>query len=95
MKVTVRGVGLLRTLLGQEMVELSLPAASRVDGLVGRLAEIGDERLTPHVVVPKKEDAHLSLRVVVNGRDIALLAGRQTVLEDGDEVLVFVPLAGG
>ena len=32
---------------------------------------------------------------MVNGRDIAVLGGRQTVLEDGDEVLVLTPIAGG
>jgi molybdopterin converting factor small subunit len=32
---------------------------------------------------------------MVNGRDIGVLEGRSTVLGDGDDVLVFVPIAGG
>jgi molybdopterin converting factor small subunit len=32
---------------------------------------------------------------MVNGRDITVLAGRQTALEDGDDVLIFIPIAGG
>jgi molybdopterin converting factor small subunit len=35
------------------------------------------------------------LRVMVNGRDIAVLDGRQTVLCDGDEILMLIPVAGG
>jgi molybdopterin converting factor small subunit len=45
--------------------------------------------------LPEQEDAHLPLRVVVNGHDLAVLEGRRTVLEDGDDVLIFVPLARG
>jgi molybdopterin converting factor small subunit len=32
---------------------------------------------------------------MVNGRDMAALAGRMTVLEEGDDVLIFIPIAGG
>ena len=32
---------------------------------------------------------------MVNGRDIAVLGGRQAVLGDGDEILMLTPVAGG
>ncbi|MBC7294478.1 MAG: MoaD/ThiS family protein, partial [Thermoleophilia bacterium] len=44
---------------------------------------------------PKEATPYAPLRVMVNGRDIVALEGRQTVLNDGDEVLFFIPIAGG
>lgn len=95
MTVTVRTMALVKTLLGRGEVELSLPDGATIDILFRFLGQIGDERLAPYVAVPEREDALLPLRVVVNGRDIADLDGRRTVLSDGDDVLVFMFLAGG
>ncbi|OFW56745.1 MAG: hypothetical protein A2133_12235 [Actinobacteria bacterium RBG_16_64_13] len=95
MEVRFRTVALVRTLLGQGEIELSLPDGSTIEGLFERLGELGDERLAPYVAVPKKETEHLPLRVIVNGRDISTLQGRRTVLNEGDDVFVFMPLAGG
>ena len=95
MHVTVRTMALVKTLLGRGEVGVTLPDGATIDVLFRRLGELGDERLAPYVAVPEREDALLPLRVVVNGRDIAQLDGRRTVLFDGDDVLVFMYLAGG
>lgn len=95
MNVKVRSIALIKALLGQGEIDLALPSGATIDGLLERLTEIGGEKLAPYVAVPKEESAHAPLRVMVNGRDIAALAGRQTVLQDGDDVLIFVPIAGG
>jgi len=95
MRVTVRTVALVKTLLGRGEIDVSLPAGATLDGLFACLGEIGGERLAPYVAVPQNANDHLPLRVIVNGQDIATLNGRRTVLNDGDEVLVFMPLAGG
>lgn len=95
MKVRVRSIALIKTLLGKAEMELELPGGTMIDGLLLRLSELGGERLAPYLAVPKEESAHAPLRVMVNGRDIAALEGRRTVLEDGDDVLIFIPIAGG
>jgi molybdopterin converting factor small subunit len=95
MKVVVRSIALIKTLLGQEEMELELPDGANIDGLLAILTEVGGEKLAPYVRVPKEESAHAPLRVMVNGRDIVALAGRKTELSDGDEVLIFIPIAGG
>ena len=95
MNVKVRSVALVKTLLGHDEIDLTLPAGTTVDGLFARLAELGGEKLAPYVAVPEAENAYLPLRVIVNSKDIMALDGRRTVLKDGDEVLVFMPLAGG
>lgn len=35
------------------------------------------------------------VRVVVNGRDMELLQGMETLLQDGDQIAIFPPIAGG
>jgi molybdopterin synthase sulfur carrier subunit len=51
------------------------------EGLAGSLLENGD--------VPT------AVNVLVNGRDVAHIDGIETVLEDGDTVSIFPPVAGG
>ncbi|OFW59247.1 MAG: hypothetical protein A2V52_02970 [Actinobacteria bacterium RBG_19FT_COMBO_54_7] len=44
------------------------------------------------------EDAHRHMKncnILVNGRNIGYLKGKRTRLNDGDEVSIFPPLAGG
>jgi molybdopterin converting factor small subunit len=72
-----------------------LPAGATIDALLARLAEIGGEKLAPHLAEPQEQSPHAPLRVVVNGRDALALAGRRTVLNEGDDVLIFIPIAGG
>lgn len=95
MRIVVRSIALIKTLLGEGEMDLTLVDGVNIDDLLARLTEIGGEKLAPYVRVPKEESAHAPLRVMVNGRDIAALAGRKTVLEEGDEVLIFIPIAGG
>ena len=95
MNVHVRSIALIRTLLGKEQVDVALPEGATVEMLFDRLIEVGDPKLATHLAVPKDESAHAPLRVMVNGRDITVLGGRQAVLRDGDDVLVFIPIAGG
>lgn len=95
MKVKVRSIALIKMLLGQAETDLDLPDGTTIDGLLARLSELGSEKLAPYLAVPKEQSAHAPLRLMVNGRDITALAGRQTVLENGDDVLIFIPIAGG
>jgi molybdopterin converting factor small subunit len=95
MIVRVRSIALIRSLLGKEQIDLLLPEGATIERLLDRLIEIGDEKLASHLAVPKEESAHAPLRIMVNGRDITVLGGRDTGLSDGDDVLVFIPIAGG
>ena len=95
MKVRVRSIALIRSLLGKEQIELSLPEGATVEDALARLVEIGDPKLASYLAEPKEKSAHAPLRIMVNGRDITVLQERSTVLADGDDVLVFIPIAGG
>jgi molybdopterin synthase sulfur carrier subunit len=93
--VTVRSIALIRSLLGTERLALSLPDGATIQDVLARLNEIGDPKLTSYLAEPKEKSAHAPLRIMVNGRDITVLQGRDTVVADGDDILVFIPIAGG
>jgi molybdopterin synthase sulfur carrier subunit len=93
--VRVRSIALIRMLLGKEQIDLSLPYRATIEDLLARLIEIGDPKLALSLAEPKEKSAHAPLRIMVNGRDITVLQGRNTVLADGDDILVFIPIAGG
>ena len=92
--VKVRSIALLRSLLGQGELDVNLSRGADVAGLLSILIE-RSEGLAPYLAEPVEKSAHEPLRVMVNGRDIAALGGRHTVLQEGDEVLVMIPIAGG
>jgi molybdopterin converting factor small subunit len=95
MRVKVRSVGQVRQLLGQGELELSVPDGTTVMGLLRILAEEHSERMAPFAVEPKDPRGHLPVRVMVNEQDSEALDGRFTVLQPEDDVLIFLPIAGG
>jgi sulfur-carrier protein len=93
--VKVRTIGLLRSLLGRAELDVALTDGGTVADLLASLADSYGEQVASHFAEPEDTAVHPPLRVMVNGRDIAVLGGRQTVLRDGDEILVLTPIAGG
>lgn len=61
--------------------EMLADLEAEYEGLEGSLLENGDVRT--------------AVNVLVNGRDVAHIDGLETVLEDGDTVSIFPPVAGG
>jgi molybdopterin converting factor small subunit len=91
----MRTIGLLKTLLRRGELELELADGAAVADLLAAVAATGGPEVAAHLEAPVRADAHPPLRVMVNGRDIEVLDGRQTALMDGDDVLVLTPIAGG
>lgn len=93
--VGVRSIALIRTLLGKEQINLSLPEGATIEDVIARLLEIGDPKLASYLAEPKEKSAHAPLRIMINGRDITVLQGRNSVVAEGDDILVLIPIAGG
>ncbi len=93
--VRVRSVGLVKQLLGQGEMDVAVSEGTTVTGLLRVLAEEKSEKMAPFAIEPTGPSGHAPLRVMINGRDIQVLEGRFTVLQEGDDVLIFVPIAGG
>ena len=93
--VRVRTIGLLKSLIRQGELDFELPEGSTVQDVLDAMAQTYGSQVAVHFVEAEDPSAHPPLRVTVNGRDIAVLGDRQTVISDGDDILVLTPIAGG
>jgi molybdopterin converting factor small subunit len=88
--VTVRFVGAFRTISGKGIFsvkfEKMIPLREAVIRIVGDLP-----RLKHALIDPELDDPRPNALILVNGKEISVLDGLETLLKDGDEV-VFVPV---
>jgi molybdopterin converting factor small subunit len=85
----------LVAVMGGRDVEVELPHGGTLGGLFAVLSRRvatsdGDALFRPGTSTPQSH-----VRVMVNGRQAEFLAGLDTVLQDGDEILVLPGAAGG
>ncbi|MBU2055185.1 MAG: MoaD/ThiS family protein [Proteobacteria bacterium] len=93
MKVTFRAFANLREIVGSKEQEISLPEGETVGGLLKGLCEAhpglerkifdAPGRIKPFIIVLK------------NGRSINSLQNLDTVIDEGDVIALFPPIAGG
>jgi molybdopterin synthase sulfur carrier subunit len=93
MAITVKFLGVLRHISGAGELALNIKGAISVKEL---MSEIVREvpALKPSLIGQQFEDLRSNALILVNGREIGVLAGLETKLKDGDEV-VFVPVVHG
>jgi MoaD family protein len=93
MAITVKFVGALRHFSGAGELELGCSRCGSVgevvNELVNEVPEIGRS-----LIGRQLEDPRVNALILVNGREIGVLDGLETKVEDGDEV-VFVPVVHG
>ncbi len=93
--VKVRTILTLKKILGKGEVEISVPDKSTLGELLAMMVDRWGEELGSHLFEPKSTNILPHIRLMVNGRDIAFLNRIETVLENGDEVLILPPVSGG
>ena len=96
MNITVRTVSALKELVGQGEWVTALPEGSTVADLLASVAALHGSKVSLYLSDPGDKPTYPPLlRVLVNGADVGALQGRDTTLKDGDDVLMFTPIAGG
>ena len=94
-RVRVRTSLTFKEIFGQWRFSVTLPEQSTFDNLLDRLVGTYGPALTPHLFAPDGTTLLSHVMFMINGRSIRFLNHRQTVLEDGDEVLILPPVGGG
>ncbi len=95
MKVKVRSIGLIRQVLGSADLELDVPEGAKIPDVLQRLVELKGDKFAPFATQPATPTSYAPVRVVVNGRDVGPHQHKTHVLAEGDDVLIFLPIAGG
>ena len=94
-KVKVHTILGLKKIIGQREIEVSIPEESSVEALLSRMVKTWGEELSVYLFEPESTRLLSHIRLMVNGQDIGFLKGMETLLGDGDEVLILPPVSGG
>lgn len=95
MKITVHTILGLKQALGQKKTEIDLPEGSALEDLFSLMREKWGEKLFTHLFDPDSGEVLSYLRIMVNGQTIHFLQGMETLLQEGDEVLILPLISGG
>ena len=93
MRVTVGFLGILRDQVGQKSLEVELPDGSGFEELMDAIAPLMAQKLGTWAW--DEEKRRFSPRVVVSRQKAVRGDALTTPLQNGEEILVFPPLAGG
>jgi len=93
MTVTVKFIGSFRSLSGKSKLELRLEESSPIREVVNMIVE-ELPKLELALIDSECEGPKTNMLVLVNGKEISVLASLETMIKDGDEV-VFVPVVHG
>ena len=96
MPVKVKGYLTYKEIIGEQSITIPKDAALTLSDLLTTLANQLGQKFTASIYDPKLEVLDELVAVIVNGRSYRNLPdGLETSLQDGDEVAIFPPMAGG
>jgi molybdopterin converting factor small subunit len=91
-KIYVRAFGPLQAALGKDRIELDLPEQTSVKELVRLLVNERVLQVYPGLWNASQEQFNLPVVIMVSNQDVH---DENQVLEDGEEVFLVAPMAGG
>jgi MoaD family protein len=92
---TVKTIGSFKEIIGTKEIELSLEEGITLKDLLIHMTERWGDALESKLFEPGTATPFPYIRLMVNGQDIAFLNRMQTVIKEGDEVLILPPAYGG
>ena len=95
MRVKIQTILNLKRILKKGELELTIPRESTVEKLLKSMIKTWGDELETQLFRPKSSSLLPYLILLVNGRDVRFLNNMETVLQDGDEIMIVPPIAGG
>ena len=92
--IEVKLLGVFRELSGKSRVTIEFEEAVTVGKVVQKMAETFSSRFKEILIDPELSDPRPNALILVNGKEIGVLQGLQTMLDDNDE-MVLLPVAHG
>jgi len=93
-RIKVRLLGVFRELSGKRRVTMEFEEAVTARKVIQKLTESLSSKFKETLIDPELSDPRLNALILVNGKEIGVLHGLQTILDDGDE-MVLLPVAHG
>jgi molybdopterin converting factor small subunit len=92
--ITVRFVGSLRASAGKSRLTLHFEKSACLREVITRIVD-DRPRLKRALIDPELNDPRTNSLILVNGKEIGVLQGLDTMLEDGDELTLIPVVHGG
>ena len=92
--VKVKLLGVFRELSGKSQVTMEFQEAITVRKVVQTLIETLPSGFKEAIIDPELDDPRPNALIIINGKEIGVLHGLQTVLDDDDE-MILLPVAHG
>ena len=93
MKVKFKSFGPLRRVLKGKVIEIDIPEESTVRQVVDRMLEMYGEDAKRLVLDGDRISGNLIL--MLNQKDVDTIAGENTIVKEGDEVVILPHVQGG
>ncbi|HUT72932.1 MAG TPA: MoaD/ThiS family protein [Desulfatiglandales bacterium] len=93
--VKIHTTPVLKKIVGQRELEVSLPQGSTLEALLSWMVDTWGEKIAFYLFHPGSASPLPHVRLMINGQDIGFLDGMETVLQDGDEILIIALVGGG
>ena len=96
MPIKVKGYLTYKQLVGERLISVEKGGSLTVVGLLNLLANKLDREFRESIYDPQSNELGEHVALIINGRSFTNLPEElDTQLKDGDEVVIFPPMAGG
>ena len=96
MSIRVKGYLTLRDIIGEQMFPIGEAGVVTLRDILLKLYQQKDAQAGKIFYDPEHDQVGETVNILVNGRNFAILPGQLDMkLEDGDEIAIFPPMAGG
>jgi MoaD family protein len=93
MAITVKFIGAFRSISGKSKLSIKAKNAAPLNEIIRHIIE-ERPRIKRALIDPELDDPRPNALILVNGKEISILKGLDTMIENGDEI-VFVPVVHG
>ena len=93
-EIEVKFLGVFRQFSGRNHVLVKLKEPATVREVIQKLTESFSSEFKRALVDPELEDPRPNALILVNGKEISVLRGLETMVNDGEEI-VLVPVSHG
>ncbi len=90
----VKFLGIFQQFSGRTRIPVKLEKPATIRKAIEKLTEAFSSEFKRTLVDPELEDPRPNALILVNGKEIGVLQGLETEVEDGDEI-VLVPVSHG
>jgi len=92
--VKVRPLGVFRGLFGKSQLLVKMEEPTSVRKMIQKLAESLPLEFKSVLIDPELNDPRPNALILVNGKEINVLAGLETEVDEGDEIIL-IPVSHG